>query len=57
MNSKVSKDKHIGKWVDRENLICGRWDSIKNRAIKMEKVFDRGEKIKTLNEVKPVENK
>ena len=32
MDVKVSKDKHISRWVDRENLIYVRWNRIKNRA-------------------------
>ena len=32
MDVKVSKDKNISRWVDRENLIYGRWNRIKNRA-------------------------
>ena len=44
---KVSKDKNIGRWVDRENL---------NYVRKLKKVIDRGKRSKTLSEVKPVEN-
>ena len=29
MDIKVSKDKHISRWVDRENLIYVRWTRIK----------------------------
>ena len=29
---KVSKDKNISRWVDRENLIYVRWNRIKNHA-------------------------
>ena len=32
MDVKVSKDKHISRWVDRENLIYLRWNRIKNCA-------------------------
>ena len=32
MDVKVSKDKHIGRWVDQENLIHIRWNGIKNHA-------------------------
>ena len=32
MDVKVSKDKHISRWVDRENLIYVRWNRIKNCA-------------------------
>ena len=31
MNLKVFKDKNIGRWVARENLIYVRWNRIKNR--------------------------
>ena len=55
-NIKVSKDKHIGKWVDRENFIYVRWLRIKNSAVKTKKVIDRGKRSITLSEVKPVEN-
>ena len=32
MDVKVSKDKNISRWVDRENLIYVRWNRIKNCA-------------------------
>ena len=32
MDVKVSKDKNISRWVDRENLIYVRWNRIKNHA-------------------------
>ena len=32
MHVKVSKDKHICRWVDQENLVCVRWSRMKNRA-------------------------
>ena len=32
MDVKVSKDKHISRWIDRENLIYVRWNRIKNHA-------------------------
>ena len=32
MDIKVSKNKNISRWVDRENLIYVRWNRIKNRA-------------------------
>ena len=32
MDVKVSKDKHISRWVDRENLIYVRWNKFKSRA-------------------------
>ena len=34
MDVKVTKDKHICRWVDLENLINVRWNRIKNRAQK-----------------------
>ena len=39
MDIKVSKDKHISRWVDQENY--GRWNN-KKPCIKMKKVIDRG---------------
>ena len=32
MDAEVSKDKHICRWIDWENLIYVRWNRIKNRA-------------------------
>ena len=32
MDVKISKDKNISRWIDRENLIYVRWIRIKNRA-------------------------
>ena len=32
MDIKVSKDKHITRWVDQENLIYVRWNRLKNHA-------------------------
>ena len=32
MDVEVSKDKHISRWVDWENLIYVRWIRIKNHA-------------------------
>ena len=55
MDVKVSKDKNISRWVDRENLIYVRWNRIKNCA-QTKKVIDRGKRSKTLSEVKLVEN-
>ena len=31
VNVKVSKDKHMSRWVDQENLIYVSWNRIKNR--------------------------
>ena len=50
MDVKVPKDKHIGRWVDRENLIY------QKLCIMTKKVIDRGKRSKTLSEVKQVEN-
>ena len=50
MDVKVSKDKHISRWVDWENI---RLNRIKN-CIKMKNV-EREKRSKTLSEVKPVE--
>ena len=56
MNVKLSKDKHISRWVDQENLTYVRWNRIKN-CIKTKKVIDRGKRCKTLSVVKkPIEN-
>ena len=53
MDVSVFKDKHISRWVDRENLIYIRWNSIKN-CIKT-KMIDRDKKrSKILNQVKSV---
>ena len=30
MNVEFSKDKHISRWVDQENLIYVRWNRMKN---------------------------
>ena len=56
MDVKISKDKHIGGWVDQGHLICVRWNSINRLYIKTKKVTDSWKRSKTLNEVKPVEN-
>ena len=57
MELKVSRDKHICRWIDWENLICVRWNRIKMCAQrKIKKVIIRGERSKTLSEIKPVEN-
>ena len=52
---KVSKDKHISRWVDWENLIYVRWNGIKNRTQRW-RLINGGKRSKTLSEVKPVEN-
>ena len=55
MYVKISKAKHISWWVDQENFIDVRWNSIKNCAQRQGRwLINRS---KTLNEVKPVENK
>ena len=53
---KISKDKHISRWVDWESLIYVRWNRIKNLCIKMKKMINREKTGKTLDEVKPVKN-
>ena len=53
MDGKFSKDKHISRWVDRENLIYVRWNQ--KLCIKS-KVINRRKRSKTLSEVKPVKN-
>ena len=50
MDVKVSKDKHISRWVDQENL------SYVRPSIKTKKVIDTGKRSKTLSEVKPAIN-
>ena len=55
MDVKVSKDKHVSRLVDRENLICYMKLNQKPR-IKTKKVIDGGKRSKTLSEVKPVKN-
>ena len=50
MDVKVSKDKHISRYVDQENL------SYVRPSIKTKKVIDRGKRSKTMSEVKPVNN-
>ena len=55
MDFKVSKDKHIGRWVDRENLIYVSWNNIKT-VHNTKEVIDRGKRNETLNETKPVKN-
>ena len=49
MDVKVSKDKHISRWVDRVKLIC----RIESKNVHKD---DRGKRTKTLSEVKPIEN-
>ena len=49
---KVSKDKHICRWVNQENLINVRSNRIKSHA----QIQNRGKRSKTLNEVKLVKN-
>ena len=51
MDVKVSEDKHISRWVDRENLIYVRRNRIENSVSKM---TVSGKRCKTLGEVKPV---
>ena len=45
----VSKDKHIGRWVDQENLML---DGIASKTVHEDKEGDyRGKRSKTLKEV------
>ena len=53
MNLKVSKDKHISRWVDWENIIYVRQNK---PCIKTKNVTNKGIRSKTLSEVKPVEH-
>ena len=54
MDVKVSKDKHICRWVDQEKLIYVRWNRIKNHAHRRRWLTE----VKEVRhcEVKPVEN-
>ena len=57
MDVKVSKDKNINRWVDRENLIYVRWNRIKNRAQRRKRwSIEKKKRSKILSEVNPVEN-
>ena len=56
MDVKVSKDKNISRWVDREKLIYIRRNRIKNLSTKTKMVINRGKTSKTLTEGKPVGN-
>ena len=56
MDVKVSKDKNISRWVDRESLIYVRWNRIKNRAEWRRRWLIEEKRNKKLSEVKPVEN-
>ena len=56
MKVEVSKDKNISRWVDRKNLICVRWNRIKNPCTKAKTVINRGKRSKTVSEVKPFKN-
>ena len=55
MDVKISKDKHIKRWVEWENLFYVTWNSIKTRAKRRRRGLME-EKKKALNEVEPVEN-
>ena len=48
MDAKVSKDKHITRWVDRENLIYVLDKIEQNMSIMTKKVINRGKRSKTL---------
>ena len=56
MDIKVSKDTHISRWVDWENLIYFRQNSTKKLLIKTKTVIECRKKSKMLSQVKPVEN-
>ena len=56
MDVKVSKDKHICRWVDRENLICVRWKRIKNHASRQRKWSTEEKEVRHWLKVNPVEN-
>ena len=55
MDVKVSKDKNISRWVDRENLIYVRWNRMKNRAQSWRRWSIEEKEVRHC-EVKPVEN-
>ena len=53
MDIKVSKDKHISGWVDRENFIYFmKWNQ---KPCVKTKVTDRGKRSKTLSEIRPID--
>ena len=58
MDVKVSKDKHIRRWVDRENFIYDLCQMKLNQkpCTMTKKVIDRGKRSNTLSEVKQGEN-
>ena len=51
----VSKDKRIGRWLDRENLVYVRWNSVKNCTGRRGRSI-KEKKSKAPNVVKPAEN-
>ena len=54
MDVKVSKDKHIRRWVDGENLIYVRWNRIKNRVQRRRRWLIQEKEVRQW--LKPVEN-
>ena len=53
---KSAKIKYISRWVDWENHIYVRWNSIEKQSKKAKMVINRGKWSKTPNKVKPVQN-
>ena len=57
MYVKVSKDKHISRWVDGEERTSSMLNEIEsNPCIQNKKVINRGKRSKTLSDVKPFKN-
>ena len=54
MNVKVSKDKHISRWVDRE-VTSSLLDEIESKTMLKDEDRDQ-QRNQTMSEVKPVEN-
>ena len=54
MNVKVSKDKHISRWVDRE-VTSSLLDEIESKTVLKDEDRDQ-QRNQTMSEVKPVEN-
>ena len=40
MDVKVSKDKHICRWVDQENLVYVRWDRVIDETMNIDEEGD-----------------
>ena len=55
MDVKVSKDKHICRWADRENLVYVKWNRIENPSQRRRKRSIEEKEVRH-SEVKPAEN-